>query len=69
MSDKETFKEIKELMISQQHTPEEIAQVEKAYKFANKEDKKLILKCITSLAKENIKTAVEFCNRNNIGFN
>ena len=42
---------------------------EKAYKFANKEDKKLILKCITSLAKENIKTAVEFCNRNNIGFN
>ena len=36
MSDKETFKEIKELMISQQHTPEEIAQVEKAYKFAKK---------------------------------
>ena len=36
MSDKETFKEIKELMISQQHTPEEIVQVEKAYKFAKK---------------------------------
>ncbi len=36
MSDKETFKEIKELMIAQQHTPEEIAQVEKAYKFAKK---------------------------------
>ena len=36
MSDKEIFKEIKELMIAQQHTPEEIAQVEKAYKFAKK---------------------------------
>lgn len=36
MADKEIFKEIKELMIAQQHTPEEIAQVEKAYKFAKK---------------------------------
>lgn len=36
MTDIETFKEVKELMISQQHTAEEIAQVEKAYKFAKK---------------------------------
>lgn len=42
---------------------------EKAYKFANKkEDKKLIVKCITSLAKENIKTAVDFCNNYDIKF-
>lgn len=36
MTDVETFKEVKEQMISQQHTPEEIAQVEKAYKFAKR---------------------------------
>jgi len=36
MTDKETFKEVKELMVAQEHTPEEIAQVEKAYKFAKK---------------------------------
>ena len=36
MSDVELFKELKELLISQQHSPEDIAQVEKAYKFAKK---------------------------------
>ncbi len=36
MSDVEIFKEVKELMIAQKHSPEEIAQVEKAYKFAKK---------------------------------
>ena len=36
MSDVEKFKEVKELMIAQKHSPEEIAQVEKAYKFAKK---------------------------------
>ena len=36
MSDLETFKEIKEILISQRHSPEEIALVEKAYKFAKK---------------------------------
>ena len=39
-----------------------------AYSFAKKDDKKLIEKCITSLAKENIKTAVDFCTNNNIEF-
>ena len=32
MSDLETFKSIKEVLISQNHSPEDIAQVEKAYK-------------------------------------
>ena len=36
MSDVESFKELKELLISQQHSPEDIAQVEKAYRFAKK---------------------------------
>ena len=36
MSDIETFKEIKEILISQKHPEEEIALVEKAYKFAKK---------------------------------
>ena len=36
MSDVETFKEIKELLITQKHSPEDIAQVEKAYRFAKK---------------------------------
>ncbi len=36
MSDIETFKEIKEIMISQNHTPEDIELVEKAYRFAKK---------------------------------
>ncbi len=36
MSDVEIFKEVKELMIAQKHSPDEIAQVEKAYKFAKK---------------------------------
>ncbi len=36
MSDIEIFKEIKNALIEQKHTPEEIAQVEKAYKFAKK---------------------------------
>ena len=36
MSDIETFKEIKELLITQKHSPEDIALVEKAYKFAKK---------------------------------
>lgn len=36
MSDVEIFKEVKELMIAQKHSPEEINQVEKAYKFAKK---------------------------------
>ncbi len=36
MSDIETFKEIKEILISQKHSPEDIASVEKAYKFAKK---------------------------------
>lgn len=36
MSDIETFKEIKELLVSQKHSPEDIALVEKAYKFAKK---------------------------------
>ena len=36
MSDVEKFKEVKELMLVQKHSPEEIAQVEKAYKFAKK---------------------------------
>ena len=36
MSDVEKFKEVKELMLAQKHSPEEIAQVEKAYKFAKK---------------------------------
>lgn len=39
MSDVELFKELKELLISQQHSPEDIAQVEKAYKFAKKHTK------------------------------
>ena len=36
MSDLETFKEIKELLITQKHAQEDIEQVEKAYKFAKK---------------------------------
>ena len=36
MSDIETFKEIKEILISQKHPEEEIVLVEKAYKFAKK---------------------------------
>lgn len=36
MSDIETFKEIKELLITQKHSPEDIALVEKAYRFAKK---------------------------------
>lgn len=36
MSEIETFKEIKELLISQKHSPEDIELVEKAYKFAKK---------------------------------
>ncbi len=36
MSDLETFKEIKEILISQKHSAEDIALVEKAYKFAKK---------------------------------
>lgn len=36
MSDIETFKEIKELLITQKHSVEDIALVEKAYKFAKK---------------------------------
>jgi RelA/SpoT family (p)ppGpp synthetase len=36
MSDIETFKEIKEILISQKHSTEDIALVEKAYKFAKK---------------------------------
>jgi len=36
MSDIETFKEIKETLISQKHQPEDIELVEKAYKFAKK---------------------------------
>lgn len=36
MSDIETFKEIKEILISQKHSEEDIALVEKAYKFAKK---------------------------------
>lgn len=36
MSDIETFKEIKELLITQKHSAEDIALVEKAYKFAKK---------------------------------
>lgn len=36
MSDLETFKEIKELLITQKHSQEDIEQVEKAYKFAKK---------------------------------
>ena len=36
MSDIETFKELKELLISQKHSEEDIALVEKAYKFAKK---------------------------------
>jgi len=36
MSDIEIFKEIKEILISQKHSPEDIALVEKAYKFAKK---------------------------------
>ena len=36
MSDIETFKEIKEILISQKYTQEDIALIEKAYKFAKK---------------------------------
>ncbi len=36
MSDIETFKELKELLVSQKHSEEDIALVEKAYKFAKK---------------------------------
>lgn len=36
MSDLETFKEIKELLITQKHLQEDIEQVEKAYRFAKK---------------------------------
>ena len=36
MSDLETFKEIKELLITQKHSQEDIEQVEKAYRFAKK---------------------------------
>ncbi|MDE6139257.1 MAG: hypothetical protein K2F57_07280, partial [Candidatus Gastranaerophilales bacterium] len=36
MSDIETFKEIKEILVSQKHSDEDIALVEKAYKFAKK---------------------------------
>ena len=36
MSDIETFKEIKDLLVAQKHSPEDIALVEKAYKFAKK---------------------------------
>ena len=36
MSDVETFKELKELLIAQNHSSEDIALVEKAYKFAKK---------------------------------
>lgn len=36
MSDLETFKEIKELLIAQKHSQEDIEQVEKAYRFAKK---------------------------------
>lgn len=36
MSDIETFKEIKELLITQKHSPEDVALVEKAYRFAKK---------------------------------
>lgn len=36
MSDLETFKEIKELLITQKHSKEDIEQVEKAYRFAKK---------------------------------
>lgn len=36
MSDVESFKELKEMLISQKHTQEDIALVEKAYKFAKK---------------------------------
>ena len=36
MSDLETFKEIKELLVAQKHSQEDIEQVEKAYRFAKK---------------------------------
>ena len=36
MSDIETFKEIKELLTKQKHSVEDIALVEKAYRFAKK---------------------------------
>jgi len=36
MSDIEAFKELKEILISQKHSPEDIELVEKAYKFAKK---------------------------------
>lgn len=36
MSDLETFKEIKELLVTQKHSQEDIEQVEKAYRFAKK---------------------------------
>lgn len=36
MSDVEAFKELKEILIKQNHSPEDINQVEKAYKFAKK---------------------------------
>ena len=36
MSDIETFKEIKEILISQKYAQEDIALIEKAYKFAKK---------------------------------
>lgn len=36
MSDIETFKEIKELLITQKHSPEDVALIEKAYRFAKK---------------------------------
>ena len=41
---------------------------EKAYSFAGKEDKKLIIKCLISLSKENIETAKTFCLKNNINY-
>ena len=36
MSDVETFKELKEILVEQKHSGEDIALVEKAYKFAKK---------------------------------
>ena len=41
---------------------------EKAYSFAGKEDKKLIIKCLISLSKENIETDKTFCLKNNINY-
>ena len=56
MSDLETFKSIKEVLISQKHSLDDIAKVDKAYKFA-----KEALKLPEELRYEGYFTLIQVC--------